>query len=486
MERMRSVRLIVILLIFLTFQITTVTAQESVPERAVYVVQEGDSLWDIAVRFGVSLDQLSTVNQLSDTSSIAVGDELIIPNLSDVNGYLKTIALPFGETLPSLARRMRVPVETIEKLNHIISDSELYVGTNLIILEDNNVLNNHARFSLLPEESILESMVANGTDAWSMTLTNGLSNPSRIVPGDVLFMDLSFDSTANEEISAIGSGALNPELGSIIVDPLPLVQGKTFMIQVIAEEGVTISGEFDNREIKFFRGDDGRYFSLNGVHALNDPGLYDLMIEIESGSGKDKQESYRFSQPVYVKTGGYAYDPVLTVNPETIDPAVTRPEDAKWVALTLPINPEKYWEGQFESPVPPVFSECWPSLFGNRRSYNGSSYDRFHTGLDFCGRVGTEIFAPAKGKVVFAGPLTVRGNSTVIDHGWGVYSAYMHQSEIIVQVGDMVEPGQLIGLVGGTGRVTGPHLHWEIWNNGVQIDPMDWLENTYPPDDTEV
>jgi len=82
--------------------------------------------------------------------------------------------------------------------------------------------------------------------------------------------------------------------------------------------------------------------------------------------------------------------------------------------------------------------------------------------------------------VVFAGPLTVRGNATIIDHGWGVYSAYMHQSEILVEQGDRVEAGELIGRVGATGRVEGPHLHWEVWAGGVQVDPLDWLSEVFP------
>jgi murein DD-endopeptidase MepM/ murein hydrolase activator NlpD len=81
---------------------------------------------------------------------------------------------------------------------------------------------------------------------------------------------------------------------------------------------------------------------------------------------------------------------------------------------------------------------------------------------------------------VFTGFLTVRGNATIIDHGWGVYSAYMHQSEILVKTGDRVTAGQLIGLVGGTGRVEGPHLHWEIFVGGVQVDPLDWLQRSFP------
>jgi murein DD-endopeptidase MepM/ murein hydrolase activator NlpD len=76
--------------------------------------------------------------------------------------------------------------------------------------------------------------------------------------------------------------------------------------------------------------------------------------------------------------------------------------------------------------------------------------------------------------------LFVRGGVIVIDHGWGVYTAYDHLSESFVQVGDNVQPGQLIGLGGATGRTTGPHLHWEVWVGGVQVNPVDWLERTYP------
>jgi murein DD-endopeptidase MepM/ murein hydrolase activator NlpD len=68
----------------------------------------------------------------------------------------------------------------------------------------------------------------------------------------------------------------------------------------------------------------------------------------------------------------------------------------------------------------------------------------------------------------------------MIDHGHGIYTGYMHQSEIYVKPGQAVKAGGLIGLVGGTGRVEGPHLHWEVWAGGVQVDPIDWLANSYP------
>jgi len=82
--------------------------------------------------------------------------------------------------------------------------------------------------------------------------------------------------------------------------------------------------------------------------------------------------------------------------------------------------------------------------------------------------------------VVFIGKLVVRGNATVIDHGWGVYTGYWHQSQTLVKVGDHVTTGQILGYQGDTGRVTGPHLHWEVIVGDVQVDPLQWTKVTFP------
>jgi len=90
------------------------------------------------------------------------------------------------------------------------------------------------------------------------------------------------------------------------------------------------------------------------------------------------------------------------------------------------------------------------------------------------------IYSVAPGRVIFAGPMNIRGNTIFIDHGQGVISGYAHMKEFTVSEGDMVEKGQLIGLIGNTGRVTGPHLHWDIWVNRTPVDPFDWVNNNYP------
>jgi murein DD-endopeptidase MepM/ murein hydrolase activator NlpD len=119
-------------------------------------------------------------------------------------------------------------------------------------------------------------------------------------------------------------------------------------------------------------------------------------------------------------------------------------------------------------------------VFGTRRNYNNTGYTSYHTGLDFFGGTGGPILAPAPGTVILASELTVRGLTTIIDHGWGVYTLYLHQSEILVEEGQKVLAGDTIGLVGASGRVTGPHLHWEVQVGGVPVQPLDWIEREYP------
>ena len=469
----RPIRLLSTSLVFilLVASVRSTKAQEKQPDWPFYVVQEGDSLWEIASRFGVGIEDLQSANGITDPSQLSIGAELVIPGLGGYQGRLDTQIIPYGETLRSLSRRYRVPRETLVRLNRLTSPAELYVGATLIIpFESANVLAG-SRASLAPGESLLELAVLRNSNPWTLVTGNGLPGTWAALPGDML--QLAGAGTG-------GPGALPEAITAVTLNPLPLTQGKTVVIKISGRPGLTLGGSLAGRELRFFELKDG-YVALQGIHAMTEAGLYPLTLTgTLTTKGPPKELNFTFMQPVYVRREDYTFDPVLSVNPETLDPAVTKPEDEQWAALGVPVTAEKMWDGRFQSPVPVQFKDCWTSLFGNRRSYNGSDYNYFHSGLDFCGGEGTELYAPAAGRVVFAGPLIVRGNATVIDHGWGVYTAYDHQSEIFVKTGDVVKPGQLIGLGGATGRVTGPHLHWEVWVGGVQVDPTDWLKRSFP------
>lgn len=456
-------------------------AQEATPDGPVYVVQQGDYLWDIALRFNVSMAELMNANGITDGNQLAVGARLIIPGLEGVQGELVTEKIGFGETLLSLSRRYNVSQDVLIRLNHLTSPVELYAGATLIIPTTSAGAGNPTRREPLQSgQSLLELAAANGANPWALVAANELASPWRALPGDVLRLPgtslVAIPTPAEDETPPREPSALPDIVSSVSLSPSPFVQGKAAVIRIAGQEGMTLSGSLAGRKLNFFTQPGGSYISLQGLHAMQEPGLYSLTIDFRQPDGR----SFQFSQGVFVKAGDYLIDPVLTVSPETIDPAVTQPEDAEWYALVEPVTPEKLWDGEFKAPVDDLYKDCFPSIFGSRRSYNGSDYSYFHTGLDFCGGVGNSIYAPAAGTVVFAGPLNVRGNATMIDHGWGVYTGYMHQSEILVNPGDRVEAGQEIGKVGRTGRVTGPHLHWEIFVGSVQVDPMDWLSEVFP------
>jgi murein DD-endopeptidase MepM/ murein hydrolase activator NlpD len=458
-----------ILAFLLIASATPVSAQTPAPPAGpVYIVQEGDTLWDIAARFNVNVTDLQVINNLS-TQDIFVGDKLIIPGLEGLSGTLITKPVPFGETLLSLSRQYRMDPATLRKLNHIVSPTQLYAGYGLIVLEQDNQTTWTARASLGQGETLLELAVKGGSDPWTIAQINGLAGPYAGLPGDILYLP-SGNST-------IGPTGLPAAIDSAAVDPLPLTQGATVQVKVTTSQSVTLGGLLVDHPLHFFPAEDGSQVALQGVHAMTDPGLYPLRIDVTLPDGSVQS----FEQMVPVQSGNFPNETINGVDAQTIEPAITEPEDQWLQSLTSTVTPDTYWKGMFQLPVDSQY--CIRSGFGNRRSYNGGVLFTFHTGLDFgvCSQDHPlDIYAPADGVVVFTGLKTVRGNATIIDHGWGIYSGLYHQSEIDVAVGDHVTAGQLIGKIGATGRVTGPHLHWDLWVNGVQVDPLPWLNETFP------
>lgn len=462
----KRVAITLFLLSTILFSFTPASAQSDGP---IYIVQPGDSLSAIASRFNVSLTDLMNANGISDPNLVSAGQQLVIPGMSGITGVLATELVNFGDSYKSLIRRTQVPVDLFRKMNHIVSPSEFYVGVSMIIpkQEEKNTL--RVRASPGAGESLLETAVRKNTDAWTLAEINSLQGTWDGLPADTLYAP---GESGDQTSSGLPSAFISAEIRD-----LPLKQGGTAVIKVKTLPGVTLGGILVDHELHFFSMDNGTQVALQGVHALLEPGVYPLRIDaVLPDSSKQSYE-----QMVLVNSGYYPNDPVLTVDPTTIDPAVTEPENQQILALVSPITPKKLWQTQFSLPVgdPP----CVYSLFGDRRSFNGSDYIYFHSGVDYgvCSDTNPfDIYAPAAGVVVFSGPLTVRGNATIIDHGQGIYTGYWHQEESFVSVGQQVEAGQLIGKIGKTGRVTGPHLHWELWVNGVQVDPLDWLNQIYP------
>jgi murein DD-endopeptidase MepM/ murein hydrolase activator NlpD len=190
-------------------------------------------------------------------------------------------------------------------------------------------------------------------------------------------------------------------------------------------------------------------------------------------------ETYRFDQYVMINSGNYATDKPLQVDPLTIGTPEEAAENAIFKEVVKPVSPVQQWSGLWYSPAQDA--DCIISRFGSRRTYNDDPGLYYHTGLDLGYCAGIDVFAPAVGTVAGVFPdQVVRGNCIVIDHGLGVYTIYMHLREILVEAGEVVQPGQLIGLIGNTGRSTGPHLHFEVDIQGTPVNPETWLRRAFP------
>ncbi len=464
---MRKLSYLIVLFVLLAATgLQPALAQASGP---VYIIQPGDTLSSIAARFNVSLDALIAANPAVNPNNLAIGQELLIPGLEGITGVLQTEIVAFGDSLRSLSRRTQVSDENLRRLNRLISPGELYVGISLILPVQEGQRTLSTRMSAVPGESLFELAIRQGSDPWTLSSLNKLRGTWSALPGDVMY-------SPNEGNDETASGLPSAFL-SASISPLPLVQGSTEVIRIKTQENVSTSATLIDKQLRFFPLND-ELVALQGVHALLDPGVYPLRIEATLPNG----EVQTFEQMVVVVSGAYLSEEIPLNDPSTLDPTVTEPELRNVAAITEASSPARYWSGAFISPA--VDPNCFTSRYGTRRTYKVVNSDieigGFHTGLDFCGGEGLQIFAPAPGRVVFAAPLTVRGNATIIDHGWGIYSGFWHQSEILVNFGDIVEQGQVVGLVGGTGRVTGAHLHWEVWVNGVQVNPLNWLDQAFP------
>ncbi len=469
---MKKTLLALLLLSFLLAAPGSAQAQGQPPDGPIYIVQPGDTLYGIALRFGISLDELLAANPI-DPNQLAVGQEIVIPGLEGIQGVLTTHTVALGESYRGLLRRYQVDETLFRRLNRIVSPTELYAGYALILPETPAAAAAVEAVSLAPGQTALELAALRGSNPWTIGRQNGIETPSRILPQDTLYLPQG-------QTAAEPTAALPAIFREISLSPLPLYQGATAELRLQTTAAVQLEGRLGDYPLHFFPLDEAEYsyVALQGVHALLEPGLYPLTITARDENGRE----FQIAQRVLVADGGY-YSETLLVPAETIDPETDRAEFS-WLyeLVTQPPTPERYWQGIFTNPS--YYPDCFTSRYGTRRLYKGAgtdlTYNGFHSGLDFCGGAGLPITAPAAGRVVFSGPLTIRGNATLIDHGWGIYTGYWHQSETYVQTGDWVEQGQMIGRVGGTGRVTGAHLHWEVWVNGVQVNPMHWLQRPFP------
>lgn len=198
---------------------------------------------------------------------------------------------------------------------------------------------------------------------------------------------------------------------------------------------------------------------------LDAPGTKQIRV---SGEGQVKNLSVAVRDRTY---------PVQRINlpPGKAGLKATEYELNRVAAFKQLATPQKLWNGPFLKPNKGAIT----TIYGVRRYYNGKfAKDYYHRGIDYAGAVGSPVIAPAAGRIALVGLVSqgfrVHGNLVGIDHGQGVTSAFLHLSRVNVKEGDYVQAGKVIGAVGATGAVTGPHLHWGLYVQGQSVDPAPW------------
>jgi murein DD-endopeptidase MepM/ murein hydrolase activator NlpD len=248
-------------------------------------------------------------------------------------------------------------------------------------------------------------------------------------------------------------------------------QGSLLLIEVKSAKPLALlQGDWGGRSVPFWQeaGAETRQKALLGVDLEKTPGAYELKVIGQTADG----EKVFCTTQVEVKLGRFDTER-LTVGKQFVEPSpeqIKRADEERQKLRDIfdRVAPQRLWDGPFRVPLDGVTEG---SNFGKRRILNGNPGSP-HGGADLRGTTGTPVHAAQRGRVVLAEELFFAGNTVVIDHGLGIYTFYGHLSDISVKVDQVVDAGTVLGRVGATGRVTGPHLHWGLTVGKARVNPL--------------
>jgi murein DD-endopeptidase MepM/ murein hydrolase activator NlpD len=266
--------------------------------------------------------------------------------------------------------------------------------------------------------------------------------------------------------------------------PAKLVNGGPALFQVKPPARLqSLTGTWLGHDVSFsFDATTRTWYALAGVSLETAPGTYPLEVSGKRIAGKIPGEKISFTRKFVVARGKYPKISVkLSVEGKFTEPT---PEQQKQIQEAQQVKkdylnrvtPEREWSGKFSAPADAAISD----VFGSQRVFNGKTSSP-HLGMDFRVPSGTAVAAMNDGTVLLARPLYFEGNFVVVDHGQGLLTLYLHLSEFKVKEGDQVKRGEMIGLSGGTGRATGPHLHVAVRWQGTYLDPARLMQLRLPP-----
>ncbi len=228
--------------------------------------------------------------------------------------------------------------------------------------------------------------------------------------------------------------------------------------------GEVVSAKWNDRTVRLFPQPDGKSF-----------GLMPISVKDSSGPGSieflSKDGAVLASEEFVVRPTRFPSENVR-LSPD-IEALHSTPEEIQLLTgFRNEVSDSRYWQDPFEPPV----DGCVTSPFGVKRLHNGKPTGEFHGGVDQRTPAGEAIRAIADSKVIFAKQFNVLGNAVGLDHGQGLGSMYLHMTKLAVEDGAVVKKGDVLGYAGSTGRSTGPHLHWVLYVNGVNVNPAQWVK----------
>jgi murein DD-endopeptidase MepM/ murein hydrolase activator NlpD len=281
-------------------------------------------------------------------------------------------------------------------------------------------------------------------------------------------------------VAALPASAASAATWTVRAQPIRLVNGAPVLFQVKSPAKLdSLSGKWLGHELIFsYDASTRTWFTLAGISFETGPGKYALELSAERAATKAQ---LAFTRTFAVARAKYPQIKVeLTVEKKFTEPS---PEQLQQIAEGVKIKddylnrvtPTREWDGKFAAPADASISD----VYGSQRIFNGKA-QRPHYGLDFRVPTGTPVAAMNSGTVLLARFLYFEGNCVVIDHGQGLLTLYFHLSEIRVKEGDSIKGGEEIGLSGGTGRATGPHLHVAVRWQGTYLDPARLIQLSLP------
>ncbi len=228
----------------------------------------------------------------------------------------------------------------------------------------------------------------------------------------------------------------------------------------------TTSARMGERTVPLFKQENGDWLGLMPIPATQAPGPEKIMFS------SDAQPEEQTADLTVVNAHFATQNVNLTPRIANLHNTPEEMDILKGFRQNL--TDLRYWQDRFIEPVP----GCMISPFGVRRYRNHKPTGEYHGGVDLRAAPGTPVRAAADGRVKFAQLITVLGNTVGLDHGQGVETIYMHMEKLAVEPGTMVKQGDVLGYVGTTGRSSGPHLHWTLYVNAVQVNPAQWVKLT--------